>query len=93
MSVAAPPDLAGLDLSDLALWRDGPPHTVFARLREADGLHWSPLEGFAHERGFYSAVRFADIAEIGRDHATFSSEAGGILAEPRPCWCPEFSVR
>lgn len=69
-----------LDLSDLQLWKDGPPHDVFAMLRAEEPVHWSPLEGFAEEQGFWSVTRYADIAAVGRDWAAFSSEEGGILA-------------
>jgi cytochrome P450 len=77
----APDDtLARLDLGDLELWRDGPPHARFADLRAMPGLHWSSLSGFPEERGFWSVVRFEDVAVVGRDHARFSSEEGGIIA-------------
>jgi cytochrome P450 len=83
MTVASAPDLASIDLSDLALWADGPPHEVFARLRREQPVHWSPLDGFPFERGFWSVTRYADIAAVGRDWETFSSERGGILAVDR----------
>lgn len=83
MSIAVTPDLAGIDLSDLSLWQDGPPHEVFERLRREDPLHFSELAGFPHEQGFWSVVRHADIATIGRDWQTYSSERGGILAVDR----------
>jgi len=79
MPVAAP-DLAGIDLSDLSLWASGPPHETFARLRREQPVHWSPLDGFPHEKGFWSVTRYEDIAAVGRDWETFSSEKGGILA-------------
>jgi len=82
MPVAAP-DLASLDLSDLSLWESGPPHETFARLRREQPVHWSPLDGFPHEAGFWSVTRYDDIAAVGRDFATFSSERGGILAVER----------
>ncbi len=82
MPVAAP-DLASLDLSDLSLWESGPPHETFARLRQEQPVHWSPLDGFPHEAGFWSVTRYDDIAAVGRDFATFSSERGGILAVER----------
>jgi hypothetical protein len=34
-------DLAGLDLGNLDLWREGPPHDVFETLRREAPLHWS----------------------------------------------------
>jgi cytochrome P450 len=69
-----------LDLSDLQLWQDGPPHELFAMLRREQPIHWSSLEGFPEETGFWSVTRYEDIAAVGRDWAGFSSEEGGILA-------------
>lgn len=71
-----------LDLSDLSLWREGPPHPTFAELRATPGLHFSPLGDFEGEAGFWSVVRFADIAAVGRDYETFSS-ARSILVVDR----------
>src|SRR3954453_9083522 len=75
--------LAGseLDVSDLNLWADGPPHEVFESLRRDDPLHWSELGEFEHERGFWSVVRFDDIATVGRDHEPFSSKRSIILID------------
>ena len=61
---------AQLDLGDLELWRDGPPHEVFTRLRAMPGLHWSPLDAFPGERGFWSVARYEDVATVGRDDDT-----------------------
>jgi cytochrome P450 len=77
MDTTIAPDL---DLSDLRLWKDGPPHELFAMLRSEHPVHWSSLEGFPGERGFWSITRYDDIAEVGRDWGAFSSEEGGILA-------------
>jgi cytochrome P450 len=74
-------DLAGLDVSDLELWREGPPHGVFDALREQAPLHWSALGDFEWESGFWSVVRFEDIAAVGRDHETFSSARSIILVD------------
>jgi cytochrome P450 len=83
MTTATPTeqDLADLDVSDLDLWRDGPPHEVFTRLRSADPLHWSELGDFPDESGFWSVVRFDDIRTVGRDTETFSSERSIILVD------------
>ena len=77
MSTTIAPDL---DVSDLRLWEDGPPHETFARLRREQPVHWSPLGGFPDEQGFWSITRYEDVATVGRDHKTFSSEEGGIIA-------------
>lgn len=82
MSTIAPAtDLADLDLSDLDLWADGPPHELFRRLRHEDALHWSDLGDFPDEGGFWSVVRFDDIAAVGRDHEAFSSARSIILVD------------
>ena len=74
-------DLAGIDLGNLDLWQDGPPHELFACLRDTPGLHYSALEAFPEERGFWSVARYEDIATVGRDHATYSSNRSIILVD------------
>jgi cytochrome P450 len=81
VTASATIDLAGLDLSDLDLWRDGPPHEVFDALRDEAPLHWSELGDFPWESGFWSVVRFDDIAAVGRDHETFSSQRSIIVVD------------
>ena len=82
MSTIAPTqDLAELDVSNLDLWHDGPPHEVFTRLREEDPLHWSELGDFPSESGFWSVVRYDDIRAVGRDHETYSSDRSIILVD------------
>jgi cytochrome P450 len=81
-------DRAGLDISDLTLWRDGPPHQIFEELRREAPLHWSELSDFEQERGFWSVVRYADIAEVGRDHERFSSNRSILLVD-KLSWDPE----
>ncbi|MGZ4188054.1 MAG: cytochrome P450 [Solirubrobacteraceae bacterium] len=73
-------DRARLDMSDLSLWREGPPHEAFETLRR-EPLHFSPLGDFPEERGFWSVVRYEDIATVGRDYKTFSSDRSIILVD------------
>jgi cytochrome P450 len=80
-TIAPAADLAGIDLSNLELWKDGPPHEIFRRLRQEEPLHWSDLGDFPEEGGFWSVVRFEDIAAVGRDHETFSSTRSIILVD------------
>jgi cytochrome P450 len=79
MSMTAPP--IDLDVSDLTLWRNGPPHEIFEMLRHEAPLHFSPLRDFPEERGFWSVVRFDDIAAVGRDFRTFSSDRSIVLVD------------
>lgn len=74
-------DLTSLDISDLDLWRDGPPHDVFQMLRREAPLHFSALGDFPDERGFWSVVRYEDIAAVGRDYKTFSSDRSILLVD------------
>ncbi len=74
-------DLASLDISDLALWQEGPPHELFATLRREAPLHWSELGDFETERGFWSVVRYDDIASVGRNHETFSSNRSILVVD------------
>jgi cytochrome P450 len=79
--IAAESQLAQQDLGNLDLWQDGPPHELFAQMRAMDGLHWSALDAFPQESGFWSVVRAADIATVGRDHATFSSKRSIVVVD------------
>ncbi|MFM9054415.1 MAG: cytochrome P450 [Solirubrobacterales bacterium] len=86
MNPTEAPDIEEIDLSDLSLWKDGPPHEIFRELRNRD-LHFSALGDFPRDEGFWSVVRFDDIAEVGRDWETFSSNRSilvvdSIAAEP-----------
>jgi cholest-4-en-3-one 26-monooxygenase len=72
--------LETIDLGDLELWKDGPPHAIFERLRREDPVHWSPMATWEGEPGFWSITRAEDIHAVSRDWQTFSSERGGILA-------------
>ncbi len=83
MTTIAPPaqDLADVDVSDLDLWKDGPPHELFTRLREEEPLHWSEFGDFPDEAGFWSVVRYEDIAKVGRDPQTFSSDRSILLVD------------
>ena len=81
MTPTTMPSLEELDVSNLELWQHGPPHEVFRELREMPGLHWSELGDFPTEGGFWSVVRFEDIAAVGRDHETFSSDRSIILVD------------
>ncbi len=79
--IATESELAEHDLGNLDLWRGGPPHELFSRMRAMDGLHWSTLDAFPQESGFWSIVRYEDIATVGRDHETYSSERSIVVVD------------
>jgi cytochrome P450 len=63
------------------LWLDGPPHELFARLREERPIHWtSQITEYPEEAGFWSVTTADDVRTVSRDWETFSSELGGITA-------------
>jgi cytochrome P450 len=65
-----------LDVLDPETFRDGPPHEAFRRLRaEAPVCRHPEREG----PGFWLLSRHADVVAVSRDHATFSSYAGGVM--------------
>lgn len=72
-------DVKDIDLGNLELWEDGPPHEIFDRLRAEDPVHWSPMAGWDDEPGFWSITKAEDIRTVSMDWETFSSERGGIL--------------
>lgn len=72
-------DLKRIDVGDLDLWSDGPPHELFARLRRDVPAHWSPLDEYPDEGGFWSLTRAADLRTVSLDWQTFSSHVGGII--------------
>jgi len=79
MTTAVTSDLDRLDLGDLSLWKDGPPHEVFARLRREAPVHWSELADYPNEAGFWSLTRADDLHRVSLDWETFSSHVGGIM--------------
>jgi cholest-4-en-3-one 26-monooxygenase len=79
VNVIAEQDLAQIDLGDLDLWDDGPPHALFTRLRREAPVHWSPLGDYPEEAGFWSLTRAAHLRQVSLDWRTFSSYVGGIM--------------
>jgi cytochrome P450 len=80
-------ELSKVDLTDLSYFEDGPPYSLFARMRSEASPHWNALTG--DEPGFWSFTKAADIATISRDAATFSSARGGVFATSQGAVPPE----
>ena len=72
-------DLDSVDLADPAVWDDGPPYELFARMQREAPVHFSPQRNLPDEGGFWSITRFDDVRAVSRDHRTFSSERRGIF--------------
>lgn len=73
MTVWTPTDDGHADLTSHDTFVDGPPHNTFKRLRAEDPVHWTD---WANGHGFWSITRHADILEMNRNTAVFSSEHG-----------------
>ncbi len=71
-------DLEALDVTDREHWEDGPPYEVFKELRGRCPVHWSEINEYPDEKGFWSVTNAADIREVSLDHETYSSERGGV---------------
>lgn len=83
--------LDDVDLTDLSTFRDGPPHDVFALLRDEAPLFWhEPTDHTPDREGFWCLTRHEDVAWAARDAGLFSSctgggrDGGGTLIEDLP---------
>src|SRR5213594_1593890 len=79
MSTVTEPDLSAVDLADPALWDEGPPYDLFARLQREAPVHFSAQRVAPDEGGFWSITGHEDVRAVTRDFRTFSSERRGIL--------------
>lgn len=79
MTTADQQDLDRVDLADSAVWDDGPPWELFARMQREDPVHFSPQHNRPQEGGFWDITTWEDVRAVSRDHKTFSSERRGIL--------------
>jgi cytochrome P450 len=74
-------DIKALELTDEALWTDGPPLDAFEQMRRECPIHWTEkFELFPEEAGFWSVTTAEDVHTVSRDFKTYSSERGGVLA-------------
>ncbi len=74
-------DLEDVLVGELQLWRDGPPHELFRRLRSECPVHWSAgIPDYPEEAGYWSVTRPEDIHTVSRDWRSYSSELGGITS-------------
>jgi cytochrome P450 len=78
-------DLEDVRVIDREVWKDGPPHELFAEMRSRCPVHWSKdIEEFPDEPGYWSVTRWEDILTVSRDWKTYSSELGGVTAVTEP---------
>jgi cholest-4-en-3-one 26-monooxygenase len=73
-------DLDEINVGEPEHWESGPPHDLFRRLRGECPVHWSEIEEYPDEAGFWSVVTAEDVHTVSRDWKTYSSERGGCMA-------------
>jgi cytochrome P450 len=77
-SVLVPAGERWADITDPDVYRAGPPHATFHRLRRDDPVSWwEERDG----SGFWALTRYDDIVGANRDFRTFSSAKGIRLEE------------
>lgn len=91
MTLAADPARQGIDLCDLEMFRHGPPHHLYGRLREDAPVFWhEPTRNTPQGEGFWCLTRHADVTWAAKAPELFSSctggqrEGGGTLIEDLP---------
>ena len=72
-------ELDRIDVVDREHWEQGPPHEIFRDLRQGCPVHWSEINEYPDEEGFWSVTRADDVREVSLDWKTFSSERGGVM--------------
>ncbi|MFN8161516.1 MAG: cytochrome P450, partial [Solirubrobacterales bacterium] len=71
-------DLDQIAVADHENWEDGPPHEIFRRLRRECPVHWSEINTWENEEGFWSVTRADNVRAVSLDWEAFSSERGGV---------------
>ena len=74
-------DIQAVELTEEALWVDGPPYELFKQMRGQCPIHWTDgFEQYPEEAGFWSVTSAEDVHAVSRDWQTYSSELGGVTA-------------
>lgn len=81
MTVWTPSDDGHADLTSHDTFIAGSPHNTFKRLRDEDPIHWTE---WSDGDGFWSITRHADILELNKNSAVFSSEHGIRMEDQSP---------
>jgi cytochrome P450 len=71
-------DLDQIDVTDAEHWERGVPHEIFKDLRAECPVHWSEINEYPNEEGFWSITKADHVREVSLDWETYSSERGGV---------------
>jgi cholest-4-en-3-one 26-monooxygenase len=69
--------IEGIDLNDARRFVRNEHHEMFTKLRAESPVYWQ--EDDLKGGGYWNVVKHADLIEVNRDTATFSSEVGGTM--------------
>jgi cytochrome P450 len=67
----------GVELTDIEAFRHGHPFATYARLRAEAPVCWTPEPD--DRPGFWAVTRYAEVAAVNSDPATYSSQRGSML--------------
>ena len=73
--------LGSVDVSDPALYEQDTWQPLFARLRREAPVHYCAESRYGP---YWSVTRYNDIMTVELDHASYSSQLGGIQVEDQP---------
>jgi len=73
--------LDSIDVSDPAIYQQDTWQPLFARLRREAAVHYCAESRYGP---YWSVTRYNDIMTVELDHATYSSQLGGIQVEDQP---------
>jgi cytochrome P450 len=73
--------LSSIDVSDPAIYEQDTWGPLFARLRREAPVHYCAESRYGP---YWSVTRYNDIMTVELDHATYSSQLGGIQVEDQP---------
>ena len=73
--------LDAINVSDPALYEQDTWQPLFTRLRRESPVHFCAASAYGP---YWSVTRYQDIMKVELDHATFSSQTGGIQVEDQP---------
>jgi cytochrome P450 len=73
--------LNSIDVSDPAIYQEDTWRPLFARLRREAPVHYCAESRYGP---YWSVTRYDDIMKVELDHATYSSQLGGIQVEDQP---------
>jgi len=71
------PAAPGAELTDIEAYRQGHPYATYARLRAEAPVSWTPEPD--DRPGYWAVTRYAEVAAVNSDAATFSSQRGSML--------------